>query len=342
MAIGYAIQNGTFIYIHDEKGIRLRSIQTGNGPNDGLKGYTSTTVNIQNGVYIYTYDEKGSRIKSTYIGNQPDRVKDEIQKQIKINNEKQNKTLKESNNYTNNNEVPTVHSSEPSTSDLILEKVDDFNKTILERNKNYPNKKIVAFTYNFNQKKQLPALDSFLEKVKKNNFYFNMRPIIKEIIAEINPNHSNPDQLITELEYDKVPLDDKAMLMPQWESTKFKNIIKFQKADSCYYLPTKREKTTFKANTFLLLDPDEVQEFEKIITGHSINTSKKIERNSEKSVAVAYLLWGFSIFGLLGFQRFYLEKHITGFIWLISGGAFGFGALYDLFTLYRQVDQYNE
>jgi TM2 domain-containing membrane protein YozV len=60
-----------------------------------------------------------------------------------------------------------------------------------------------------------------------------------------------------------------------------------------------------------------------------------------KSKGIAYLLWLISCFGCLGFQRFYLGKVGTGIIWLISFGLFGFGALYDLFTLGNQVDVYN-
>lgn len=60
-----------------------------------------------------------------------------------------------------------------------------------------------------------------------------------------------------------------------------------------------------------------------------------------KSKVAAYLLWLISIFGLLGFHRFYLGKIGTGIIWIITGGVFGIGALIDLFTLGSQVDQYN-
>lgn len=60
-----------------------------------------------------------------------------------------------------------------------------------------------------------------------------------------------------------------------------------------------------------------------------------------KSKGIAYLLWLISIFGWLGFHRFYLGKIGTGIIWIITGGLFGIGSLIDLFTLGGKVDHYN-
>jgi len=60
-----------------------------------------------------------------------------------------------------------------------------------------------------------------------------------------------------------------------------------------------------------------------------------------KSKTTAYILWVFSIFGILGFHRFYLGKVGTGIIWLFTGGVLGWGAFIDLFTLGGQVDNYN-
>lgn len=60
-----------------------------------------------------------------------------------------------------------------------------------------------------------------------------------------------------------------------------------------------------------------------------------------KSKGTAYLLWLASIFGVLGFHRFYLNKFGTGVLWLCTGGVFGIGALIDLFTLGGQVEQFN-
>jgi hypothetical protein len=53
------------------------------------------------------------------------------------------------------------------------------------------------------------------------------------------------------------------------------------------------------------------------------------------------MLWLFSVFGALGFHRFYLGKKGTGFLWLITGGLFGIGSLYDVVTLPQQVREAN-
>lgn len=46
--------------------------------------------------------------------------------------------------------------------------------------------------------------------------------------------------------------------------------------------------------------------------------------------------------GLFGIHRFYLGKWITGLIWLLTGGLFLIGYLYDYWTLNEQIDQVNE
>lgn len=59
------------------------------------------------------------------------------------------------------------------------------------------------------------------------------------------------------------------------------------------------------------------------------------------STGIAYLLWIFSGFGVLGFHRFYLGKFGTGILYFLTGGLFWIGALYDLFTIPSQVREAN-
>jgi TM2 domain-containing membrane protein YozV len=56
---------------------------------------------------------------------------------------------------------------------------------------------------------------------------------------------------------------------------------------------------------------------------------------------IAYLLWFLSGFGVLGFHRFYMGKPLSAILWMCTGGLFGIGSLYDLFTLGSQVDEAN-
>ncbi|HEY9053278.1 MAG TPA: TM2 domain-containing protein, partial [Rectinemataceae bacterium] len=59
------------------------------------------------------------------------------------------------------------------------------------------------------------------------------------------------------------------------------------------------------------------------------------------SLPVAYILWAISGAGALGLHRFYLGKTGTGLLWLVSGGLFGIGSIYDVITLPRQVREAN-
>jgi hypothetical protein len=61
--------------------------------------------------------------------------------------------------------------------------------------------------------------------------------------------------------------------------------------------------------------------------------------NTEKNLAIAYLFWGFGLFGFCGVHRFYLGKPITGFLWVFSGGLFFVGQLIDLFLIPGMVKE---
>ena len=65
MAIGNAVQRGSWVYVYDERGNQTATIAAGTGAGDGLKGYTSSTVNVQRGSWIYSFNEKGNQISTT-------------------------------------------------------------------------------------------------------------------------------------------------------------------------------------------------------------------------------------------------------------------------------------
>lgn len=67
---------------------------------------------------------------------------------------------------------------------------------------------------------------------------------------------------------------------------------------------------------------------------------KEMSTRMRKDKAIAYILLIF-IGGFIGLHRFYLGKVGTGILFLLTFGLFGFGWIYDLFTLGRQVDNYN-
>lgn len=54
---------------------------------------------------------------------------------------------------------------------------------------------------------------------------------------------------------------------------------------------------------------------------------------------VAWILLTF--LGLFGIHRFYMKKWVTGIIYLFTGGIFGIGYLYDLWTLNDQISIIN-
>jgi TM2 domain-containing membrane protein YozV len=54
---------------------------------------------------------------------------------------------------------------------------------------------------------------------------------------------------------------------------------------------------------------------------------------------VAWILLTF--LGMFGVHRFYLGKWISGLVWFVTVGLFGFGWLYDLWTLNEQVSEEN-
>ncbi|MGK2943538.1 MAG: NINE protein [Desulfuromonadales bacterium] len=54
---------------------------------------------------------------------------------------------------------------------------------------------------------------------------------------------------------------------------------------------------------------------------------------------VAWILLTF--LGLFGIHRMYMGKWLTGILYLVTGGLFGFGYIYDYWTLNEQLSQLN-
>jgi len=54
---------------------------------------------------------------------------------------------------------------------------------------------------------------------------------------------------------------------------------------------------------------------------------------------IAWILLTF--LGLFGVHRMYMEKWLTGLLYLVTGGLFGIGYIYDYWTLNEQLSQIN-
>jgi hypothetical protein len=65
MAIGNAVERGSLIYAYDEKNHQIFTVPAGSGPDDGLRGYTASRVNVKRGSLIYSYDERGRQVGTT-------------------------------------------------------------------------------------------------------------------------------------------------------------------------------------------------------------------------------------------------------------------------------------
>lgn len=68
MPIGTAVQRGQVVYIYDEKGNQTSVVSAGSLPDDGLKGYTNSTVAIRRGTLLYTFDARGRQLSVVPAG----------------------------------------------------------------------------------------------------------------------------------------------------------------------------------------------------------------------------------------------------------------------------------
>lgn len=62
-------------------------------------------------------------------------------------------------------------------------------------------------------------------------------------------------------------------------------------------------------------------------------------RNGPYSYTLTWVLLTF--LGVFGIHRFYMGKWLSGVVYLLTGGIFFLGILYDFFTLNDQVDELN-
>jgi hypothetical protein len=62
---------------------------------------------------------------------------------------------------------------------------------------------------------------------------------------------------------------------------------------------------------------------------------------ARKTKGGAYGRWCFSLIGICGIQRYYLDQPVLGTIYLLTLGLLGVGQLFDLFVLGNRVDVYN-
>lgn len=69
---------------------------------------------------------------------------------------------------------------------------------------------------------------------------------------------------------------------------------------------------------------------------------RKADRKYQEGPLDYNIMWLLLTFlGVFGVHRFVMGKWISGFLYLISGGVFLIGVLYDFFTLNGQIDEIN-
>ncbi|MFS4458734.1 NINE protein [Bdellovibrio sp. HCB2-146] len=73
----------------------------------------------------------------------------------------------------------------------------------------------------------------------------------------------------------------------------------------------------------------------------SMDRSASIRYSSGKiDYNICWILLTF--LGFFGIHRFYMGKFLTGLIWLLTGGLFTFGVIYDYWTLNGQISDVNK
>jgi cytochrome oxidase Cu insertion factor (SCO1/SenC/PrrC family) len=62
--IATAVQRSSGVYVYNDKGSIIATLNGGSGPKDGLVGYTGTTVSVRRGSTIYVYNANGNIIST--------------------------------------------------------------------------------------------------------------------------------------------------------------------------------------------------------------------------------------------------------------------------------------
>lgn len=68
----------------------------------------------------------------------------------------------------------------------------------------------------------------------------------------------------------------------------------------------------------------------------------EIDGAQPHSKGISFLLWLACFMGFAGIHRFYLGRPVSGFLYLITFGIFGFGQFIDLFLLPGMVNEENQ
>lgn len=62
--IASVVERSTAIYVYNDKGTIIATLNKGSGPKDGLQGYTQSTVSVRRGSTIYVYNPNGTIINT--------------------------------------------------------------------------------------------------------------------------------------------------------------------------------------------------------------------------------------------------------------------------------------
>ena len=69
-----------------------------------------------------------------------------------------------------------------------------------------------------------------------------------------------------------------------------------------------------------------------MVAAHTVGYAPTQTRSH--NVLIGYIAW---LFGIFGAHRFYIGKWISGLVYLLTGGLFFVGVVYDILTLNDQI-----